>query len=281
MKKCKYIIKKDDDLIKFLNNQGISKSKIKSLIKYRTIKINDTVVTKLPQFLNLGDTVTINEQISTDIDIIYEDKNYLVVNKKSGLLTISTSKEKREFEDTLYKQVRKYLNAKHEYAFIVNRIDKETSGIVIFAKNQKLKEKLQSNWNNIVKERKYIAVIEGKVTKPGHIDNYLYEDKMTFSHSTKFGGKRAITYYKPIKETKDYTLLDVDIKTGRKNQIRVHMSEMNHPIVGDKKYKSTKNPYHRLMLHHYEISLIDPLTNKKITFTSPIPKVFYELFNSN
>ena len=163
--------------------------------------------------------------------------------------------------------------------FIVNRIDKETSGIVIFVKNDKLKEQLQSNWNNIVKDRGYVAVVEGIITKPGKIDNYLYEDKMTFSHSTKVGGKRAITNYQPIKRNDKYTMLDIHIETGRKNQIRVHMMEMNHPILGDKKYKCKSNPLKRLALHHYKISFVDPLSNHILTIEKKVPKEFYDLFS--
>ena len=217
--------------------------------------------------------------IATNLEIVYEDSNYLIVNKESGLLTISTSKENKEKEETLYKRVRNYLNNKKELCFIVNRIDKETSGIVIFAKNQKLKEQLQNHWNNIVKKRGYIAIVEGNIKTSGKIDNYLYEDKKTFSHSTKVGGKRAITNYKPIKINKEYTMLDVNIETGRKNQIRVHMSEMNHPIIGDKKYGSKDNPLKRLGLHHYCISFIDPISQKLITFSKEVPNEFYNLFS--
>ena len=140
---------------------------------------------------------------------------------------------------------------------------------------------LQNDWNNIVQARKYIAVVSGIIKNSGRIDNYLYEDKMTFSHSTKFGGKRAITNYKPLKNNAKYTLLDINIETGRKNQIRVHMSEMHHSIVGDKKYYSKDNSLKRLMLHHYEIDLIDPISGKLLVFRSNIPKEFYVLFNNS
>lgn len=283
MKKQEFIIDKEENLVKYLTTKSIAKNKVKTLVSLGYIYVNGKCIKKLPFNLKPKDVVTIDDTkiMKEDLNIIYEDNNYLVVNKEAGLLTISTSNLNKAHENTLYKQVRKYLNSKKEYAFIVNRIDKETSGLVIFVKNEKLKNKLQDNWNNIVKSRKYLALVSGKIDKPGRIDNYLYEDKKTFSHSTKVGGKRAITNYKPIKLNSKYTLLDVSIETGRKNQIRVHMTEMNHPIVGDKKYYSKDNPLKRLMLHHYEISLIDPITNKILTFKSNIPKEFYVLFNSN
>lgn len=281
--KLKFIIEQDQDLIDYLKTKAIGKNKVKSLVKYNAIFINNKQVTKLPYQLKKGDTLIINktQEKQTSLKIIYEDNNYLVINKEAGLLTISTSNQTKNYEDTLYRKVREYLNSKKEYAFIVNRIDKETSGLVIFVKNEKLKNKLQDNWNNIVKERKYVALVSGIIKKDGRIDNYLYEDKLTFSHSTTKGGKRAITNYQILKKNNKYTLLDINIETGRKNQIRVHMTEMNHPIVGDKKYYSKDNSFKRLMLHHYKITLIDPITNKTVTFKTEIPKEFNGIFNNN
>lgn len=272
---------KSSNIIDFLKEYGFSKNKVKTYVRLGYIVVNNQTLKKLPLTVQPGDHIIVAEASSesTKLEIIYEDDNYLVVNKEAGLLTISTSNSTKETEDTLYKRVRFYLNQKHEYAFIVNRIDKETSGLVVFVKNESLKEKLQSNWNHLVKKRGYIAIVSGKITKDGRIDNYLYEDKMTFSHSTKVGGKRAITNYHPLKSNHQYTLLDVWIETGRKNQIRVHFTEMNHPIVGDKKYGSKENPLKRLALHHYELSLIDPLTKQLLTFTSKVPDEFYHLFS--
>ena len=283
MKNKDYVVDKDSDLIKYMRNMGYSKNKIKSLVKYECIYVNDVLVKKLPFNLENGDKLVIGSGSVWDssLNIVYEDDNYLVVNKEAGLLTISTSSSNKNYEDTLYRRVRAYLNSKREYAFIVNRIDKETSGLVIFAKSEKFKNMLQSDWNNIVQDRKYVAVVSGKILRDGRIDNYLYEDKMTFSHSTNYGGKRAITNYKVIDGNEKYTLLDINILTGRKNQIRVHMTEMGHPIVGDKKYYSKDNSMKRLMLHHYEIALIDPITKKLRRFRCDIPKEFYYLFNNN
>ena len=283
MKNKEYVVDKDNDLIKYMRNMGYSKNKIKSLVKYECIYVNGVLVKKLPFNLSSGDKLVIGSGSvwNSSLNIVYEDDNYLVVSKEAGLLTISTSSSNKNYEDTLYRRVRAYLNSKREYAFIVNRIDKETSGLVIFAKSEKFKNMLQSDWNNIVQDRKYVAVVSGKINKNGRIDNYLYEDKMTFSHSTNYGGKRAITNYKVIDGNDKYTLLDINILTGRKNQIRVHMTEMGHPIVGDKKYYSKDNSMKRLMLHHYEIVLIDPITKKLRRFRCDIPKEFYYLFDNN
>lgn len=281
MKKKFIKVLTNDSLISCLSKEGIAKNKAKTFIKLGIVYVNSKKVKKLPYDVKVGDEILINDNDNKkELGIIYEDDNYLVVNKTAGLLTISTSNLNKNAENTLYKMVREYLNSKKEKAFIVNRIDKETSGLVIFVKNAKLKEKLQSNWNDIVTERLYRAVVSGKLNKNGRIDNYLYEDKLTFSHSTNKWGKRAITNYKVLKSNTRYTMLDINIETGRKNQIRVHMTEMGHPIVGDKKYYCKDNSLHRLCLHHYKISLMDPITNKLMTFSSEVPNEFYSLFDN-
>lgn len=280
-KRREFVVKKPGNIIDYLREYGFSKNKIKTYVGLGYIFVNGVVLKKLPFFVQDGDHIIIDEGRYHDfsLDIIYEDDSYLILNKEAGLLTISTSRLNKDEEDTLYRRVRAYLNSKKEYAFIVNRIDKETSGLVVFVKNESLKKQLQEKWNEIVKKRGYIAIVSGRILKGGKIDNYLYEDKKTFSHSTKVGGKRAITNYRPIKVNDKYTMLDIWIETGRKNQIRVHMTEMHHPIVGDKKYYSKDNSLKRLALHHYEIQFVDPMTKRLLTFTSEVPHEFYSLFD--
>lgn len=280
MKDIKIVVDRDCDLVKYLSFKNIAKNKVKTYVKLGFLFVNHEIVKKLPVSVFCNDVIEIRKDfdVGSSLDILYEDDYYLIVNKEAGLLTISTDKALRGEERTLYKMVREYLNQKHELSFIVNRIDKDTSGIVMFVKSQKLKEQLQSHWNEIVKKRGYIAVVSGFISKSGKIDNYLYEDKMTFSHSTKVGGKRAITCYQPIRSNHKYTMLDIAIETGRKNQIRVHMSEMGHPILGDKKYLCKDNPLKRLALHHYVISFIDPISGKLLTIKKEVPNEFYHLF---
>ena len=213
------------------------------------------------------------------LDILYEDKYLIAINKKSNFLTIAT---KNEREKTLYHQVSEYVKKQHKSnkIFIIHRLDKDTSGIVLFAKNEKIKNKLQANWNNVI--RNYVALVEGKVKKQSDIiKSYIAETKTlrSFSTNDKRLGKLAITEYQKIKENKEYTLLKINILTGRKNQIRVHLSEMGNPIVGDKKYKSRKNPIRRLCLHANYLEFIHPITNKKILLETKIPKQFEMLIN--
>jgi len=277
--KRRILVKSNDNIINILTNNGIGKNKVKSLVRYGNIYVNGNVIMKLPYKVSIGDIIDISDEvkIDTNLNIVYEDSNYLIINKEAGLLTISTGNLNKDKEITLYKKVREYLNSKNEYAFIVNRIDKETSGLVVFVKNVELKDKLQNNWNEIVLKRGYIAVVSGKITKGGRIENYLYEDKNTFVHSSKFG-KRAITNYNVLKYNDKYTMLDVNIETGRKNQIRVHMTEMGHPIVGDKKYYCKDNCLKRLCLHAYELQFIDPISGSELVFKCEIPRCFNSLF---
>lgn len=268
-------VKKEQDLISFLiENTDYSSKKLKSMITHDQIKVNNKRP-KLPFLLKETDCVdiTTDKIYNTPFSIVYEDEELLVVNKKSGLLTVSTNYEK---ETTLYHQVYGYLHAKREQVFIVHRLDKETSGIVLFAKKEKIKQILQENWNELIETRKYIAVVHGEIKNKGEIKSYLKEEKNTFVHSSE-NGKLAITEYKPLKVKNGLTLLDVNLKTGRKNQIRVHMKENNTPVVGDKKY-GRKDIHSRLMLHAYELSFIHPRTKKKYKFSTPIPKEFSNLF---
>ncbi len=215
---------------------------------------------------------------SKKLNILYEDKSIIVISKPSRLLTIGTNKE---HNNTLYRKVSEYVKKQHKSnkIFIVHRLDKDTSGIIIFAKTEQVKRILQRNWDKF--KRKYIALVEGKVYKGETIKNYLAETKTlkTYITNDKKIGKLAITKYKPIKSNKEYTLLDIEILTGRKNQIRVHMESINHPIVGDKKYNSKKNPIRRMCLHATYLDFMHPITNKKIVINDNYPNIFDKLVN--
>ena len=275
------IVKEDDTLLKYLlkNINNKSKNNIKTFLSKGNVLVNNVVITKHDYILNKNDNIivrmsNINNKIK-NINIIYEDNDFIVVNKPQGLLCVATSKENK---NTLYHLVREHIknNNKKDKIFIVHRLDKDTSGIVLFAKKEKLKTLLQNNWNKLV-ERKYIALVEGKVIKESDtITSYLKETKDLKVYSSK-EGKFASTTYKRIKYNKKYTLLEIKINTGRKNQIRVHLSDIHHPIVGDKKYNAKTNPIKRLCLHAYSLKFINPITNKKYYFKTEEPKDIIKL----
>lgn len=210
------------------------------------------------------------------LKILYEDKSIIIISKPSNLLTIGTNKE---HNNTLYRKVSEYVKKQHKSnkIFIVHRLDKDTSGIIAFAKTEPVKRILQRNWDKT--KRKYIALVEGNVTKGDIIKNYLAETKTlkTYITNDEKIGKLAITKYKPIKNNKEYTLLDIEILTGRKNQIRVHMGSINHSIVGDKKYNSKKNPIRRMCLHATYLEFTHPITNKKLIIEDKYPDIFDKL----
>ena len=214
---------------------------------------------------------------SEKLNIIYEDKDILVVNKPSKLLTIATDNEK---ERTLFHKAITYVKKKNQKIFIVHRLDKDTSGIVLFAKNEKLKKLFQDNWDNLVKLREYVAVVEGTPKKnSGVVRSWLKETKTLYVYSSdKMGdGKEAITHYRKVMGNNKYTMLDITIDTGRKNQIRVHMKDLGNPIVGDKKYDSKTNPIGRMTLHANKLVVVHPITNKEMTFETDVPNSFIKL----
>ena len=216
------------------------------------------------------------------IDIIYEDKFILVVNKPYNLLTMATDNEK---EKTLFHKVYTYLKQKNKNnkVFIIHRLDRDTSGIVVFAKDEKVKKILQDNWNELAKKRGYIAVVEGITEESKTVKSWLKETKsfITYSSSKPNDGKLAITKYKKIANNKKYSLLEIEILTGRKNQIRVHMKDIGHPIVGDKKYGSIINPLNRLCLHANKLELIHPITKEEHQFELKTPQNFINLIDKN
>lgn len=276
----KYIVKENEILIEFLKKMfsNLSKNSVKSLLHNEKVFVNGNMTTKYNYELNIGDVVEIREKVAKNIDIIYEDKDIIVINKPSGLLTVATEKEKNK---TAYHLVMEYLKKKNKNnrIFIIHRLDKDTSGIIMFAKNERAKHLYQDNWNDIVKKRCYYAVIDGKMqNKEGTIKSYLKENgNMVYSVKDR-SGKLAITEYKVLKERKNISLLDINLKTGRKNQIRVHMKENKTPILGDLKYGEKSKLINRLALHAYKLELINPVTKKLLIFEASMPNEIKTLF---
>ena len=209
------------------------------------------------------------------LKIVYEDKYLLVVFKSANLLTISNQKES---ENTLFHQVYLYIKRKNKSnkIFIVHRLDYETSGLVMFAKSMKVKEIMQSNWDKVI--RKYMAIVKGVPPLKGTIKSYLKETKTNLVYETndKKNGKLAITDYKVILTKNDYSLLEINIKTGRKNQIRVHMQSLGTPILGDKKY-GLKDKFKRMYLHAYYLEFNHPITKEKIKLELDVPNEFLKI----
>lgn len=278
----KVVVKENGELLNYLyNNLDMSKKKIKSYLTHGLIYINNSKVTKYNYKLLKGMEIFIdtkNKNTTLPLNIIYEDNYIIVVDKPSGLLTISTPNEKKK---TLYHYVSMYLKQKNKNnkVFIVHRLDKDTSGVILFAKDQKTKDKLQKNWNELVKERKYRAVVVGKMKKKkDRLVSNLLETKTNLVYISKGErGKQAITNYEVIKENDKYSLLNINIETGRKNQIRVQLANLGNYIVGDSKYGEKNKNFSRLYLHANCLKIFYPMLKKEITFNAEIPKEFKKL----
>ena len=282
-----YPVKKECELLSFLLETFSSQSRnsVKSLLGSHRVSVDGAPVTQFNFKLYPADTVIIStspirKKTRSNLPIIYEDDEIIVINKPSGLLSIASDKEKGS---TAYRMLSDYVQQKdkHNRVFVVHRLDEDTSGVLMVAKNVKIQQALQEKWNDIVSKRGYYAIVEGVMEKPsGTIKSYLKKNAQNMMYSSKKpgDGQLAITHYKVIKSNDQYSLLDVNIDTGRKNQIRVHLGELGHHIIGDDKYGEPANPIKRLGLHAYELDLTHPITGKKMKFTAPTPKEFAALF---
>lgn len=276
-------VKTNCRLIDYLTDIGYTRTKTKQLFKHRSIAVNGKVVQSLTHLLLKGDTVSVSKDqkdtkaaLPAGMKIIYEDEAIIVIEKPAGLLTIASETEKMK---TAYYQLNEFLMLRNpkagERIFIVHRLDRDTSGLIVFAKNEDVKRALQQNWKEV--EKRYYAVVEGTPgKKEGEIKSSLRETKSlrVYSAPNSDEAKPSITRYRVLKPGRGYALLDILLKSGRKNQIRVHLSDIGHPVAGDKKYGAKNNPLNRLGLHAYLLSFKHPVSGKQLRFETTLPGSF-------
>lgn len=261
------------------------RTSVKEFLKYGHVKVNGEVVTQFDFPLEPDTTVTVNFSrpfvvfYNRRMKLVYEDDDIIVVNKGYGLLSMGNDKIK---DGTAYSILREYLKAQdpRNKLFIVHRLDQHTSGLMVFAKSIEAKEALQHNWNNMVLRRQYVCVVEGKVEPPrGEVRGLLAENSQHIVYVTDDPavGKIALTRYATLQSGNGYTLLEVQLETGRKNQIRVHMKELGHPIAGDRKYGAKSSPINRLALHALTLRFVHPITRKLMDFSTPVPASFMSM----
>ena len=291
-------VNRSDELLEFLlKKMNTSRNNVKNLLSHNMVLVNGSPVSQYNLMLAKDDEVKITKKPQLDmprvknnsknkkdkpkrvyLDIIYEDDDFIAINKPNGLLSVESDKER----ECAFSYVLEYMqeNDPKSRPFVLHRIDKETSGVLVFAKNVKIHSMLKLNWNEYIKTREYFAMVEGTLKeKEGRITSYLKENQNNLVYSTQDpSGLLAVTDYKVKKENGQYALLSVLIFTGRKNQIRVHMHDIGNPIVGDDKYGCTKNPLKRLGLHASRLEFLHPITKELISIKAPVPNIFYGPF---
>lgn len=269
---------------------GMSRTSVKNLLARRVVRLNGGVETRPNVELQEGDQIVIVPEQGTrtlthpKLRIVYEDDYLIVVEKKEGLLTVAA--HPGSAETTAFSILKDYVRRsdKRNGIYVVHRLDRETSGLLVFAKTQELQEYMRTYWRELVTKRTYVAVVEGKMPKDEDtIVTWLSEDPkstMVYSSPVDDGGKKAVTHYKVVKSNEQYSLLELNLETGRTNQIRVHMASVGHPVVSDRKYGSGKvPPIDRLGLHARILEFIHPATEETIHFETPVPREFLHIFH--
>ncbi len=287
-KQSVFITAQPADLITFLTASmpGKSRKTILSLLTHRQVSVDHKITTQYNHPLNPGQQVIVNwnkvlqGSQHKGLKIVFEDAGIVVVEKPHGLLSIATDKEKDRTVYRILSDQAKKIHPKN-LIFIVHRLDREVSGLMVFAKNRDIKQRLQESWDKDVIERKYVAVVEGVVKEDqATVTSWLKENKarIMYSSHTPEDGQKAVTHYRVLKRGRNFSLLEVRLETGRKNQIRVHMKDIGHSVAGDVKYGAHRKDLGRLGLHAFSLAFRHPVTGEALRFETPVPGIFLSLF---
>ena len=273
-----------DFLLKNAGNK--SRTKIKATLRGQGIKVNGRITTQFDYQLKPGMKVSISKTkrdgqqlVSRYVKLVYEDRHIVVIEKAEGILSMAAGHSSLNVKSVLDD----YFHKSHQRctAHVVHRLDRETSGLMIYAKDMDTEQILEHNWHDIVYDRRYVAVVSGEIEDDGGtIANWLKDNKayVTYSSPVDNGGKYAITHFHVLARTTEHSLVEYRLETGRKNQIRVHSADMGHPVCGDMKYGNGDDPLHRLCLHAYKLDFYHPITGSRMEFETPIPPAFNRLF---
>ena len=281
-------VTKDAVLIEFIMEKmyGISRNRAKALITNRVVLVNNAITTHPLAELKAGQVVQIDRSKrkmsfhSNELDIVYEDPYLLIIDKHPGLLSMSNNSRQQTVQTVLNRYLEK--GGGRNTSHLVHRLDRDTSGLMVYAKDVQTQQSLINGWQQLVTDRRYIALVEGELENSrGRIQSWLTEDKRFITHSSPVdnGGKLAVTHYEVMASSNGYSLVECELETGRKNQIRVHMADLGHPVVGDHKYGSENDPIRRLGLHAYMLCFVHPVTGKHMRFETPVPALFEKCLN--
>ena len=281
-----YTVEKESLLLDWLlENLPGSKSKIKATLQGRGVKVNGKQVTRFDHPLRPGMHIDVSKSKKNDtfksryVDIVYEDQWIVVIDKKPGILSMAaghSSLNVKKVLDDYFKRTRQKCTA-----HVVHRLDRDTSGLMIYAKDIQTERELEADWHQRVFDRRYVAVVSGEMEEnDGTVANWLKDNSayVTYSSPVDNGGKYAVTHFHTLNRTTNHSLVEFRLETGRKNQIRVHTADMGHPICGDVKYGNGDDPLHRLCLHAYVLCFYHPVTGKPMEFSTPVPTPFRNLF---
>ena len=279
-------VKENAPLLEYLiNNVSESRSKLKATLQGRGIAVNGRMVTQFDYQLKAGDKIIIsrhkkqNQFKSRYVKIVYEDRWLVVVEKNIGILSMAAGHSSLNVKSVLDDY---FLKSRQKCrAHVVHRLDRDTSGLMVYAKDIETEQILEHNWHQIVYDRRYVAVVSGEMEQNnGTIANWLKDNKayITYSSPTDNGGKYAVTHFQVLNRTTEHSLVEYKLETGRKNQVRVHSADMGHPVCGDMKYGNGDDPLHRLCLHAYMLCFTHPVTGEPMEFSTPIPTAFRSLF---
>ena len=283
-----YVVESDMPLLEYLLQtvKGKSRSKIKATLQGRGIKVDGKCVTQFDYPLHKGMKVSVSLSKRNDalksryVKVVYEDKYLIVVEKNIGILSMAAGHSSLNVKSVLDDYFAKTRQACR--AHVVHRLDRDTSGLMVYAKDMETEQKLEHEWHDIVYDRRYVAVLSGEIEEDGGtVANWLKDNKAYFTYSSDYdnGGKYAVTHFHTLARTTDHSLVEFKLETGRKNQIRVHAADMGHPVCGDEKYGNGDDPLHRLCLHAYLLCFYHPVTRERMEFETPLPPAFRKLFN--
>ena len=266
---------------------GMSRNRAKALISNRVVLVNNTITTHPLAELKPGDVVQLDRSKHKksfhckELDIIFEDPYLLIIDKHPGLLSMSNNSRQQTVQTVLNRYLEK--GGGRNTSHLVHRLDRDTSGLMVYAKDVQTQQSLINSWQQLVTNRRYLALVEGEFEQTrGRVQSWLTEDKKFVTHSSPVdnGGKYAVTHYNVLASSNGYSLVECELETGRKNQIRVHMADLGHPVVGDHKYGSDEDPMRRLGLHAYMLCFTHPVTGKHLRFETPVPFCFEKLLNA-
>lgn len=284
---AEYIVGADAPLLEWLlaNLKGMSRNKIKDILQGHGIKVNGKTVTQYDYPLLKGQRVSVSKSKKNDtfksryVNLVYEDQYLVVIEKKPGILSMAAGHKSLNVKSVLDDYFRR--TRQRCTAHVVHRLDRDTSGLMVYAKDMQTEQLLEDEWHNIVYDRRYVAVVSGEMMEDeGTIANWLKDNSayVTYSSPVDNGGKYAVTHFHVLDRTTEHSLVEYKLETGRKNQIRVHSADMGHPVCGDVKYGNGDDPIHRLCLHAYMLCFFHPITRRRMEFETPVPSQFKMLF---